>query len=331
MKSIFRALFALLVISVLFLVMPSKAADTTDSSNTGLVISPPIREQEVKPGASYSGVIKVSNLNTQANLQVDVSVQDFSAKGENGEQEFIDSETNSGNYALGKWITVEKSFLLDADKTEEVSYTVTVPVDAEPGGHYGVVFFTPKVVSTLNGSGVVAVPKIGALILLTVPGNIAYDGSIKEFKTDKTYYLDIANTTNFLTRFENLSAVHVKPTGDISIKNTLGQTVATLKVNEKAGNVLPDSIRQFENSWDKKYGFGRYSASVALAYATGKTATASFAFWILPWKLIAIGLAVLVILIWIIKHISWRKPRIAPAAPTAPPSTQGVPTGENKQ
>lgn len=296
------------VLFAFLFIIPISAVKAADSDVVGVIISPPVIEKQVAAGDVINDVIKVTNPNSSSNLEVAVSVEDFKAKGEEGQQDFIDPATSSNGFSLGSWITTEKSFILNANESKEIKYTVTVPQDAEPGGHYGVIFFSPKLVNEAtasSGSGVVAIPKIGSLILLTTPGDIKYSANIIQFNTDKKLYLNIENAINMLTRFQNLGTTHVKPQGNITIKNMLGKQVASLPVNDKLGNVLPDSIRKFENDWAKKYGFGLYRAEVNLVYNDGKTATAASSFWILPWMLIVIIIVVILILIWISRNLHW--------------------------
>lgn len=321
MKLWFIKLSVLLLVLSIFFFAPTVKVKAVDNV-AGLIVSPPIIEKDAVGGASFSGIIRITNPNATTDLKVGISLGDFKASGEEGQQTFLDPATNTGSFSLAKWIKVEDSTTLKANETKEIRYSVDVPKDAEPGGHYGVIFFSPSFLNptVLQGSGVAAVPKVGALLLVNVPGAIKYDGSIIEFKSNKKIYWNIKNIVDFLTRFQNLGTTHVKPQGDIVIKNTFGKEVARLKVNEKMGNILPDSIRKFENSWEKKYGFGIYKTQVTLAYGDGQSATASLSFWIIPWILIVIILVVLILLIWLIKHLRWGGGKASP--PTNNPPAQ---------
>lgn len=275
----------------------------------GLAISPLLKEVSLNPGESASGVVKVTN-STNQNLNVAVTVKDFRALGEEGSQSFIDPEENTSGYSMAKWINIEKSFSLMPSETKEISYTVDVPINAEPGGHYGVIFFTPSLASSstvVSGSGALVIPQMGSLLLVTVPGEITYGGNIAEFNTDKKIYFDTTNNVDLFTRFQNLSTVHVKPTGNITIKNIFGNTVGVLTVNAQEGNVLPDSIRKFVSEWTKKYGFGPYKATVNLTFGAGESATGNVSFWIIPWKITAVGLVLLIVIIWLISRLQWKK------------------------
>ena len=96
--------------------------------------------------------------------------------------------------------------------------------------------------------------KTGVLLLFQVSGDIVEKAVIKEFSTDKEFY-STPFTVNFLTRVENLSNVHIKPRGTIVISNMLGKETSIIRVNEKGSNILPNSIRRFESSWQNNFGF----------------------------------------------------------------------------
>ena len=300
-----KKLFAIstMLVMILSFAVITKAQD----AEVGITISPPVEEREVTPGENYTGKIKVTN-NSSENLTLETQVQDFLAQGEEGGKTFIDPSDDNAVYSLAKWVKIEKDFSLNKGETKEISYTIEVPETAEPGGHYGVVFFSPKSSSAaVNGSGAVVQPKIGTLLLVTVKGDIRYGAKVAEFSTDKNLYTNSLNQIDFTTRFQNLSTIHVKPTGTIEIKNVLGSSVGSLAVNESGNNVLPDSIRAFSNQWEKKYGFGPYKATLNLTYGDGEVVTEVMTFWIIPWKeTLAIALGI-VLIVWIVSRLQWRK------------------------
>lgn len=302
-----KYLFVLVSAVVLMLTMGFSKVDAQSNQAIGLAISPPVSEKQVNPGGQISGTIKVSNPTNQ-DLNVATSVKYFTAKGEEGSPDVLDTE--DANFSLAKWVEIEKNFKLKSQESKEVKYTINVPKDAEAGGHYGVILFTPSATSgqtATSGSAVAAVSQIGSLFLVSVNGLINYDGKISEFSSNKKLYLNSTNVVDLVTRFQNLGNAHVKPAGNIIIKNAFGKKVAELKVNQKQGNVLPQSIRKFTNDWSKKYGFGWYKANVSLTYGDGQNVSAALMFWIIPWKETAGALIILIVLVWIVKHIEWKK------------------------
>jgi hypothetical protein len=76
-------------------------------------------------------------------------------------------------------------------------------------------------------------------------------GKLLSLKTDSNWYE--YPPVKFLTQFQSTGNVHVRPTGNIFIKNWLGQQVATLNVNNSQATVLPDTIKTFDSSWNDSF------------------------------------------------------------------------------
>jgi hypothetical protein len=165
----------------------------------------------------------------------------------------------------------------------------------------------------LEGTGVALSASVGALILLKVSGAITEKVSLAEFSTSQTVKgkngQPVAKKTGFfehgpvafLVRVRNEGTVHEKVQGTIEVKGWTGKKVATVTVNPKGGNILPDSIRKFEQGIDEKRLFGHYSAKLTLNYASGKVLAGSLGFWVIPWKLILLALVGLVIIGYLLK------------------------------
>lgn len=272
----------------------------------GLTISPPISEPQIKPGQSVEQIIRLTNP-TDRLIEVYPRVMDFKAKGETGEPKFIEPSTEDSKYSLASWITFQKSKVaLTPEQIVEFKYTITVPTDAEPGGHYGVVFFAsepPK--SEENVSNVTISSMVGSLILVKVPGQIVEKGVVDQFSAEKTLYLN--GDVNLAARISNVGNVHFKPQGKVKINGWFG-TTKELPINEQNGNILPDSTRKFENKWTPdKIAFGRYRADISIVYGESeKTLTAFTTFWIIPWWSFVILAAIILILIFLIVRLRRR-------------------------
>jgi len=110
----------------------------------GLTISPPITELTIKPGESTTQTIRLTNP-TDKIVEVYPKIMNFSAKGEGGEPAFFEATDESAKFSLAKWIEVTQSKIaLTPEQVVEFKYKINVPVSAEPGGHYGVVFFATE-------------------------------------------------------------------------------------------------------------------------------------------------------------------------------------------
>lgn len=255
----------------------------------GLTISPPILEIELNPGESKTNIIRISNP-TSSIVQAYPKVMDFKAKGETGEPAFIEQDERNSSYSLAKWITFEETKIaLAPEQVKEFRYTISVPSNAEPGGHYGAVFFVSEPPEKESQSSQVSLSTmIGSLVLVKVPGNIIEKATIEDFYPDKKIY--ILPPANIVTRIVNLGNVHIKPRGSLEIKGWFGAPKEKLVFNETGGNVLPDSARKFENKWSfGKLAFGLFNLKLEVVYGESEKALIkSASFWIIPWWLIII-------------------------------------------
>jgi hypothetical protein len=80
-----------------------------------------------------------------------------------------------------------------------------------------------------------------------------------------------------------------------------GRKVGLLNINLPPRNVLPQTTRKFEQPLDKsvigkKKLFGRYTANLTVVYGKDKkTVTSKLVFWVIPYKLVAIVIVLLII------------------------------------
>lgn len=299
-----RFLTFYLIISVVMLgvfVQPAKA-----QSNQAFSISPPLVELKADPGQTVTASIKLTNV-SDSTLRIQSHFNDFGAKDETGEPNIIFEESHTTVYSLRQWIASPEPFTIAPQETKTVDFLITVPHNAEPGGHYAVIRFsgsTPE----LEQNGVALTASIGSLVLLKVSGAINEKASITEFftATQKFAQNNIfeSGPITFVERIKNDGNVHLKPTGNIDIFNAFGQQVASLPVNgdprdtnNPPRSVLPNSIRRFDQTWDSGFTLGYYRARVELTYGQdSKPLFATAVFWVIPYKTIGLGLLILIVL-----------------------------------
>ncbi len=298
---------------VFLFILSSSEASAIDSflnAAEGLQISPARYEFKASRGESKVLKLKITNV-TVSDLGYTSSVSDFSAKDESGSPKISVDDSLPVTSSIRSWVSILPTFSLGSRKSIQVDATVTVPDNAEPGGHYGVISFSSNA-PELSDSGVGLSASTGVLVLITVDGDIKENASLKEFysmQNDKQSWFFENGPITFVTRIMNDGNVHIKPTGTIQLRDVFGGLVATIGVNksesqEKISNVLPNSVRRFESTYNKKWMFGRYTANLALSYGTtGQAIVNSFTFWVIPYKLIAAGLLVLITLVFILLRL----------------------------
>lgn len=282
---------------LLALILIFFTAGYAQAQSIGIKISPPRLERIIDPGMVAEETISVTN-ESDVEKTLFIYLKDFKAEDESGEPALISPGSEEGYY-LASWIEATAEGIHFAPREEKrISFKINVPADIGPGGYYGAVFFgtePPRLYqdSEDKGAGMAVSQQTGSLILYTVRGDISEEAGIREFTTDKELY-STPYAIDFTIRIENTGNVHVKPFGLITIRSMFGKKVGEVMVNEKGSNVMPVSIRRFNEIWEGKTGFGRYTAELGLTFGTAvdkggqgkQTLYTEKTFWIMPWKIV---------------------------------------------
>ena len=265
---------------------------------SGVKIQPAILEDRVEPGEAINSVLRVTNFDP---LTQDYSFVVRDIEGISGEGEPLFAEGDAlGPYGLRSWVSVGVSSVsVRPGETKEVPFFVRVPADASPGAHLGGVFLVLKGARPGDiGTGIGY--EVGTILSLRVSGEVREEARIREFRSDRNMYS--ALPVSFGVRVENLGNVLVRARGPLEVKNMFGKKVATLVMNPEAAAVFPGADREFAIVWESdEFAFGRYQATMALAYGEDgrKTLSASLSFWVLPVKALGLVIGGLILLVLI--------------------------------
>jgi hypothetical protein len=298
------SVFALLLIAGLQTSLVGAQASQANAAN-GLQVSPAIAELNGEAGNTYKIDIKATNV-TASDLVFSTDVNDFTAgKDETGTPSIDLENSNPSTASLRQWVTVLTSFSLKARETKTISVTVSIADNAEPGGHYGVVRFSGRAPDVESGVGLAA--STGTLLLVRVAGAVDEDLNLVTFQTsqnDNPSGIFEYGPIDFIARFENKGNIHLKPVGQIEVRDMFGNKVETLSMNADKGNVLPLSIRKFQSTLEREWMFGRYTADISVAYGTtGQAIVKSISFWVIPYKVILGAILALVTLIFVFRTL----------------------------
>jgi hypothetical protein len=284
--------------------MPA-AALAKSSPGKGMEISPLIIDETVNPGQQLTREIHLHNV-TSVGVIASPEVHDFTASSdESGNPDIDTKDENTTAFSLRHWITGLAPVHMKPGESVTVQIPISVPDNAEPGGHYGAVLFTLSADATSGSSSVALGASIGTLFLLRVSGTVTEKLALQDFYTinhtgDRSSWHD-AGPINFVVRLKNLGSVHEKPEGNIAVTDMLGRKVGTVIVNEKNGNALPSSIRRFDQSLPNKHLFGIYWAKLSLSYADGQKISKTITFFVIPWQLIILLVLALLIVMYIVR------------------------------
>ena len=140
--------------------------------------------KDAKPGETFTRTFNVTHDFIDRNKQVTLYLKsmDFTSDGVTGTPRFLPYDFLAPEASLANWITFEKSsvFLSSYGQKEQITFTITVPEDAEPGGKYAAVLLSDtegKVAIDQNDESqrLGLNKELGPLVLLTVEGDVRQD------------------------------------------------------------------------------------------------------------------------------------------------------------
>jgi len=247
------------------------------------------------------------------------SFTNFEAQGETGSASFVAPKDD-----IGTWIKTIDSVTLSPGEQKTVDFTINIPMNAEPGGHFGVVFWGTSPENGADGKQLSVSAKTGLLVLLSVNGYVKEGGGLLDFITKDNQFWYNTLPVSFVYRFKNDGGDRVKPVGKIRISNTLFIPTKRFDANPVNGNILPASTRKFTTDWVisplpkdelfptgvfksfvckvvyqwKNFAVGLYSAHLNITYgSSGQVAKKTVFFFVFPWQLL-ICLAILFIFVF---------------------------------
>ncbi|MDD5528368.1 MAG: hypothetical protein PHO56_05395 [Patescibacteria group bacterium] len=300
-------------LSIFFILSPGLIL-AADNSTLALTITPPLLKINMEPGESLATAIKVVNNNNYP-VTVYAKAVDFADNGSGG-LKFLnngnvpDTPENQSIY-LSQWISLsQEKEDLQPFQTATFSFSISVPLNAQPGGHYAAILIgTNPPAETARGTEIKVSSYLSSLILARVAGAIEEKGMIREFTFSPRIYS--GGEGNFRVRFDNSGNVHLAPTGDIKIFDMFGKQKGEIPVNIASdfGNVLPKGERTWDNlKWagDDFFLINRYRAELSLSFGdqAKQTEFATFFFWGFNWRWLSIiGGSLLILLILIILFV----------------------------
>jgi hypothetical protein len=249
------------------LVMPAKAQDISPR----LSVSPHTFQLKVIPGQVIEEKVKILN-QSQVSIPMTTKVVNFTAEEESGQMVF-DEFSQDPSFVSRLWFKIENpDFILDPGETEEIRFQIRIPDNAEPGGHYAVLIFEPRLPSFYfkEEAMVRNIPEIGVLFLtsvqkFTLEPDTESKLEISEFSLPKEKRLvtlenfvsrllgGVALATevnivenpflNFILKIKNNDIYHIKPSGKIIIYNFWGKRVGEVEIKQMT--ILPGKVRIF--------------------------------------------------------------------------------------
>lgn len=290
--------FCIVMTTVLF---PASAQETPKFS---LKIWPSKIEKTGEPGTTQEFSINVQN-EGQEDQKLKIFFNDYYISPDNT---FVYKEPGHYSYSCAKWLTsLQNEIEVPTGATRKTNFKLTVPKKAEPGGHYAVIFFEKIPGETKGQAAAQAVPRIGVIMLVTVPGEIVRKLEIKDVSVTSTWFWP-SKKILFLPKkkvtarvvLDNPGNVHVTAKGKITYSPTFGWGTGAIEFEEIT--ILPKTKRYMDVDLPNPPLFGSYEVKAVVQYGpdmqtfdttlTGETTFQSYPISLLLLILLLIALAV---------------------------------------
>ena len=215
------------------------------TSSFAMTITPVRYEIQGDPGQT---VVKEMTIINEGSTSVTYysSFANFESQGETGSAAFVEPKDD-----IGTWITTDSKVELLPGEQKNISFSISIPKNAEPGGHFGVIFWGTSPEHGEDGKQLSVSAKTGLLVLLSVKGDVKEGGGLLDFlKVNNKFWYNTL-PVSFIYRFKNDGGDRIKPVGKIQIRDTFFLPTKKLDANPINGNILPKSTRKFPVDWVK--------------------------------------------------------------------------------
>lgn len=261
--------FILASLIALTLVVPTQAvqaqSDQPATNDTeSITLSPSSRRYKLNAGQTTNESLTIIN-DGKTNYDFLVYSRPYSVNNEFYEPNFTKTTANADAYA---WVQFPKAkYHLDAGQSVKIDYTIRVPAQAAPGGHYGVIFAETQPPSgPVQENAVIRKKRVGSLIYATVNGSVIEKGQATQatipfwqLQPPLTAYSKVRNDGN--TDFDNSTVFKVK---DVFGNTKFEQT--------KDYTVLPGGVeRRIPFEWPGSSWFGFYKVEISQTVLGKKT------------------------------------------------------------
>lgn len=266
----------------------------------GMTISPLRQSLILDPGGKETISIVVKNDTTSA-VRIVGDIDAFSIDEKTGRPIF--GRTDEAE----SWIDARDArATLQGGEEKELVFHITVPPDAVPGGHYLGLFARTEPPQGVVGIG----SRVGSLLFLYVGGEVQEILTRTAFTTDRSWYTK--GPAKIFLQMVNSGSIHSVPTGIVRVETWRGRTVASFPINPNKRKILPGG------AWDEAYTVDQFAlkdtgpllVTVLLRYGImNQEQSDVLAMWFLPLPLLAFGILLLCVFVFLLYRSGARRSR----------------------
>lgn len=270
-----------------FFLLPSNVSaleSPTSAQTESILISPASKKYELKAGEAREDKLRIVN-DGQVAYDFTLYARPYSVNDESYVPDFTAEAQNADAY---KWVRFDAtSFRLEPGAFIEVPYTMRVPANATPGGHYGVIFAETQPGADQGGQSVVRKKRVGSIIYATVDGNVNLNGkalgiTIPFFQTKTPLQISerVRNggNTDFLVKT------------NVVVSDIFGG-VKYRGVRE--ANVLPSTTRKIVSNWQDPSWIGLYRVTYGSEFLDTKQSSVHYVLFVPVWVYLVLAILIL--------------------------------------
>lgn len=311
-----KQLISFLFIFIIFL---SSFSATYAQENLNLTASPSSFDLSMQTGTSRNEILRIHNNNDSA-LPIVISLKKI-IPDTNGSLILEDFQPTDD---YKNFITFDTTTVTaQPHEWTIIPFQIKIPQNAAFSYYWAIAIQTGTNTTEAIKPGTKLTAAVAIPVLLRVERNgTIFNADFTDFRASSLFseYLP----TTFLSTIMNKSNVHIKPIGNIFIKDWFGNQIAVIPINKEAGNILPSAKRTFTSAWDDSFiteepviingkttihtvfhfdkllnlRMGKYTATALVVVSGDKkdlSYTLTTTFWVFPWKII-IGLFIVIFL-----------------------------------
>ncbi len=297
MKNFYKlTIIPILTLGIIF----SFSAKPASAANKGLQISPVTFNFDINPGGQKTGKVVIKN-NDATDANYIIETENFTKVSDQGAPSFNGIPKQDGLTTLADWysFTEPKEGILKSKESKEINFTISVPVGAEPGGHYAAIFAkilnkTPEGKVELGVSS-----RVGTLMLVSIPGEVRKSTTLSGFSIPRIIW---QGPLDFSFKVQNTGSVHYDSKGSVAIKPMIGKTA---QIDMGTHTIIPSNTRDYNGKWTKKYPFGFYKITASATDGNKLPITTTSNLWAIPLMIVIpafAGFVILIVLIFFLKR-----------------------------
>lgn len=268
------------------------AAD--DGLKESITLSPVDKHYKFDAGSVIHDQLTVVN-DGQLDYDFSAYAKPYSVTGENYDPDFSTTHTNTD---IQDWVKfAQNTYHLKAGQSIKVDYTVTVPQNATPGGHYAVLFVEtePTAGASAGGTSVIRKKRVGALVYATVNGSFQNGGKLTSMRTPVFQFVPPIKSD--LT-IQNSGTTDFQATTSLTVSDIFGNVKYS---QQKPYQLLPQTIRAIHLTWDKAPSYGLYKVVTSASFLDENKTTTTYVIMAPVWLYLFLVLILIAVVVYFVQ------------------------------